>query len=310
MAPPLVRERQPLVRRAVARVQADHAGQPLLAGRQRLGRAVGGGMLVVLRHQFAGQTVDVGGGGEELVHHVELRAAPGHAPGQRAQRRAHHAVVDQLAGGEALGVTARAGQHPAAAEGDQVGGGAADVDQHALVVQLRQRGMARAGQPVGRGDGRPLPACRAGGAPAGIAGEELQPVRPWRAQVLGQCLGDALHALLAVREHIGRLAGHGHRVVGPAQADPARGRGLQHLDQLLRSLPQCTGPLRHLLHPALAQAAGLDVGAADVPAGGVGGVDRPGQGVAHGLATGSAQRGYSRSGVPVKHAAKPCLPWI
>ena len=125
--------------------------------------------------QLTGQAVHVGHGGEVLVHHVERLAPPRDLLCQRAQRRAHHALVDELAGGQALHVAACLREHAAGLERDDVGGGAADVDQHALSLRTTQlaRCMQGGGEPVGRGDVFPQFGHSIAAAPAGIAGEEL-----------------------------------------------------------------------------------------------------------------------------------------
>ena len=97
-------------------------------------------------------------------------ALPRDARPERAQRRAHDAVVNQLAAREPLGVAAAAAEHAPGAEGDQVGRRAADVDQHALSDALRR--MRRGRAPVGRGDLRPVRADLGRPAPARLAGEE------------------------------------------------------------------------------------------------------------------------------------------
>ena len=55
---------------------------------------------------------------------------------------ADSAISKRLAGGEAVCIAAALGDHMAAAEGDQVGGGAADVDQQAFVGGQGTRGVA------------------------------------------------------------------------------------------------------------------------------------------------------------------------
>ena len=106
----------------------------------------------------------------------ERTAAPGDALRQRAQRRAHHALVDQLAAGQALRVAAAGGQDAAVAERDQVGGRAADVDQQASRGRSRTSAAWRAVASQ-LADAMCCP-VRAGTsarvAPAGVAGEEVQ----------------------------------------------------------------------------------------------------------------------------------------
>ena len=167
-------EGEPLGGRAVARVEADHPREAPVARRCVFGGVVGGGVEVVRRVQLTGEAVHIGHGREVLVHHVEPLAAPFNAWRERTQGRAHHALVDQFAAGQALRIRARGGQHAAALERDQVGGGAADVDQHTAAVHGRAaRGMLRGREPVGRGDVGPVARHGAAVAPAGITGEEL-----------------------------------------------------------------------------------------------------------------------------------------
>jgi hypothetical protein len=263
MALPLARKALPLVRRAVARIEADHAGQALPRRLRVLGRVVGAGRLVVRGVEFAGGAIDIGRGGEEFVHDVVLAATPGDALRQCAQRRAHDAVIDQLAAGQALGVSARRGEHMAAAQRDEVGGGAADVDQQRIVLGELHRGVQGGRQPVGRGDMPPLRRHLVGPAPAGIAGEEVQ---RGGYEGLRQHRGNAPHAVFAVDEQIDHLAGHRHRMLGLLKRRPALPRSGQRVMQVLQTLPQRTRPLRSVDHLAAAQQARLDMRTADVPA--------------------------------------------
>lgn len=258
-------ELQPFFSGCIALVQPHHARKALARGRQALGCVVGAGVQVVRRVELAAQAIDVGRGGEELVHHVPCLAAPFDALGQRAHRRAHHAVVGELATHQALGVGAAGGQHALVAEGDQVGGGAADVDQHAFGEH--ERGMPRGREPVGRGDVLPVPCHVRGRAPARIAGKEMQRARP-RGQRGRQCGGDAAHAGFAVGEQVDHLARHGDGMLCGGKQGPARACGLQRTRQMVEALPERTAPLRHVDHLAALQQAGLDMGAADVPADG------------------------------------------
>ena len=172
-------------------------------------------------------------------------------------------MIDQLAAGQALRVGARQRQHAALAQRDQVGGGAADVDQQRIAGVQHQRGVARAGQPVGRRDLRPALRHLIRPVPTRVAGVEVDGAGP---QALGQQGRDALHAVLSIGEQIDHLAGHRDGVHGRFEAGPAFARGGQRLLEVLQALPERAGPLRHVLHLALPQPAGLDMRAADVPA--------------------------------------------
>ena len=218
--------------------------------------------------EFAGEAVDVGAGGEELVHDIELAAAVHDARRQRTQRRAHHAVVDQLAAGQALGIARPLGVYAPAGKGDQVGGGAADVDPHAVLdAPRRERGTR---MPVGRGDLAPTGGEFGVPAPAGCRGVEVDRALQRR----GKRVAERQRADFPVREQVDHFAGHGGGMRGARALRPAAVRRGDGLVQVMQALPQWASPLcgvahlqpgagfvRHGLHQA-----GLEMGAADVPA--------------------------------------------
>ena len=251
----------PLRSVGVARVQPDHAREPGAAAGLVFRPVVGARVLVVRGSEFAGEAIHIGGGREKFIHHVRFGAAPGDAPRQRAQRGAHDALVDEFAARQAQRVAAAGREDAAVPEGDEVGGGAADVDDYALRIFEQTGGVARRGQPVRRGDVLPHRAGRGGVAPGCVPGEEAR-----RRQGAAQRLGDAPHAVFAVGEGVNHFARHRHRVAVAVQVWPARARCGERAFELAQALPQRAGPLRRVEHGATPHQGGLDVGATDVPA--------------------------------------------
>ncbi len=104
--------------------------------------------------------IDVRARREPFVHHARRLAAKRDAMRDAAQRRAHHALIHEFTAHEPVGVVRSARRDPAFDDRNDVGGGAADVDEQR--IGDARRDPLRARVPVRR---RHLaPAVGAGGA--------------------------------------------------------------------------------------------------------------------------------------------------
>ena len=169
------------------------------------------------------EAVDVGHGREVLGG----QALP--FPGERDPVRHRHdrgaddAGIDQLLAPQSLPVGIALVLYPSPAEADEIGGGAADVDEHPALGLQRGKGGAR--MPVRRGhiEGMVPGPCRAHKAPAaGIDQDAMATEAPHH--VAHQCP----RAFLAVTKAVGQLSGHGERVAPRVLAEPG-GQGSEGL---------------------------------------------------------------------------------
>ena len=240
-------------------VAPDHPRQPRAALRWRLAAPVGRRLLVGIGRKLAGETEDVGGRREELGHDADARSGEHEMRGKRHHRRAHDAAIDELVQRQPPGIVAAAGRHHAAAQGHEIGRGAADIDQQP-VADLPRRELRR-GVPIGRGDALGRGTRRGGREKTAIIGVDLDAA--FR-HALGQRVEDRPHAGGAVGKKIGELGGHRHRMAlrlrpggqrvvqrrgEPIEAEPERARHLAGRDDLAALDPRQ-----------------LEMGAADIPA--------------------------------------------
>ena len=178
------------------------------------------------------EAVDVGHGREVLGG----QALP--FPGERDPLRHRHdrgadgAGIDQLLAPQSLPVGIALVLYPSVAEADEIGGGAADVDEHPALGLQRGKGGAR--MPVRRGhiEGVVPGPCRGDETPPpGIDRNVIAP-EPSRHES-DQCP----HAFLAVAKAVGQLSGHGERVAMRAFAEPG-GQGSEGLLEPVQALPE------------------------------------------------------------------------
>ncbi len=255
-------EAAPVRRVAVDEVGADHAGEAARAGFHGLGPTIGGGVLVGALGQEFQESIEIGRGGEQLVHQ-------GHAPPgerrlgcQRHDRRAGEALIDQLAGRQSLAVGEPQGAHLAAGEDKDVGGGAAEVDEQAMPhPPCHQRGR---GQPVGRGDSTRMSGGIRGRDEAQAPGPDHAVGPGPRCGKGGKQPGDAG---LPVGEEVDQLAGHGDRhALWRLQLRTGLGEAVL---QPVEALPERAGQLQRGDHPAVrGHLRRLEVRAAEVETGG------------------------------------------
>ena len=91
---------------------------------------VGGGMLVMVGHEFPREPVDVGGRGEPFVHHVVAVSTELDLLRKRTQRRAHDALIEQFSGAQAFRVAEAGCENSAVRERNEIRRRAADVHHH------------------------------------------------------------------------------------------------------------------------------------------------------------------------------------
>lgn len=192
----------------LARVAAKHASKApgallrALAAmiRRRIGIGVGG--------KIAGQTPDIGHGGEALRGDPLPAAAKRCFPGDSHDRRTHHPGIDELALGQPLAVGEGADCGPRPFERDEVGGCRAHINQQAIGAARRRQRGARV--PVGRSHVGPAlyRLVRIEKAGAGAIEEGA----------IAGCLAhqphEIGHALRAAGKDVGKLPGHGDCVGG------------------------------------------------------------------------------------------------
>ena len=191
-------------------VAADHPGEADLSLGNRFALHVGAVLLVGPLGQVAGETVDVGRGGEGLGHQARASALERRGGGEGEDGRAHHAGIDQLARLQALGVAVTGGGGVAVHDGDQVGRGGADIDEERVRHMAASQG--RRGVPVRRGHVD-------GGARRLTGREEPGPatINPHRTgEIRARPGGELRHAIGAVGEAVGEFARHGDDVFGLA----------------------------------------------------------------------------------------------
>ena len=107
-------------------------------------------VLVGVLRQGAQHAVEVGRGREQLVHQCHPPAGERRLARQRHHRRAGEPGIDELAAGEAVAVGHALGADGAVGQDQDVGGGAAEVDEQAVAQPAC--GQPGRGQPVGRRD--------------------------------------------------------------------------------------------------------------------------------------------------------------
>ena len=226
----------------------------------------------------------------------QRREMPGHGRFAREghDRCADHAGIDELAGRQALAVAAAGGGHCAVPDGNQVGGGAADIDQQGLADAGRNQ--MRGGMPVGGSDPLGMLAGLADIEPAMGARVKIYPASP---QALIQKGGQRLHTGLPCRKQIDHFSGHGD---GMRAGTVCRHRGFDPVDgltQLVEAAPERAGFQPDAGEPVIGfDPRGFQMCAADVPSdqGAVQG------GSAHGGVHGHCDIRSSRSGPAGGHA--------
>lgn len=174
--------------------------------------------------------------------------------------------IDQLAGLKAAAIVETGGCHGAASQDDDVGGGAADVDEQRIGPFRRRPG--RAGVPVRGGDAVPH-------AIHDIAAVETADIGPRRCKiepraVLAQYRAgfrtDRLDAILAAGEVLRKLPGHGDGVLFRSRI--AVGGGFQRVAQVAYTEPQRARNLLDGHHAPVRHHCHFEMNAANIPADG------------------------------------------
>jgi hypothetical protein len=179
--------------------------------------------------------------------------------GDRHHRGAHHTAIDQLARGEPLGVRRAKHSNLARFDGNEVGGGGADIDEERFPMTLgRERGTC---VPIGRGDLQRLRLRRGRRKEAGIAG--INQHRD-RRRGLDHQVDEVPDTVRSALEHIGQLAGHGHGV--DRRRPDQRQRRRNGLIEFGAVGDKRAGDLGHGLDAAVLDDGELYVGAPHIPA--------------------------------------------
>ncbi len=159
----------PILERAVGGIAPEHARETRDAFLDGLAASVRGGVLVDVIGKRAEDAADVGHGGEILARERLRAALEGGARRDAHDGGAREPRVDELAGREPVGVGQPARNRLAAADGDDVRGRRAEVDQERVRNTLRRRERRSRGNSSSRrrrGGAGPRPRRRSRACPS------------------------------------------------------------------------------------------------------------------------------------------------
>jgi len=112
----------------IARITTHHPGQAPGAVLRCFAAAISGGKQIGILGKPAEQAIDVGHGGEKFSHQGYALVADQGIIGRCHDRGADNPRIDKFTGVEALEIVSAPGDDLVAEEGDDIGGGAADIE--------------------------------------------------------------------------------------------------------------------------------------------------------------------------------------